>query len=88
MVQSFSFGTPVIVADEEPHSPEIDAVFEGENAILFTSDSVDDLSDALTRVWKDREWWQSNRRSIAMSCNKNYSVEKMTQGFQEFCSDE
>ncbi|MBA3023722.1 MAG: glycosyltransferase [Proteobacteria bacterium] len=84
VVQSFSFGTPVLVANDEPHSPEIDAVIEGENAILFQSDDVDAFSIALIKVWSERQFWIKRRESIALRCRENYSAERMADGFLEF----
>lgn len=88
VVQSFSFGTPVIVANDEPHSPEIDAVLEGENAILFSSNDVDAFCNALIKAVSERDQWFKRRKSVALYCRENYSVERMAQGFREFVVNE
>lgn len=88
VVQSFSFGTPVIAANNEPHSPEIDAVIEGDNAVFFESDNVDALCNALIKVWAERKSWIEKRESIAQYCRENYSAEKMAQCFIDFSKNE
>ena len=83
--QSFSFGVPMLVARSEPHSPEIEAAVEGENAVFFESDDEKSLADALIGVWRDSAEWAKRGASIAAVCRESYSVEQMADGFLRAC---
>jgi len=78
--QSFSFGVPMIVADSEPHSPEIEAVRPGFNAGYFLSDSAPALAAAMEQMSRDRSDWDSRGPSIAEDCRMSYSAEAMAAG--------
>ncbi len=75
LIQSLSFGVPVLIARNEPHAPEIEAAEEGVNTLTFPSDDVDALADALVAVTQDPSRWIRKRASIAASCAKRYSIE-------------
>lgn len=77
LTQSLWFGVPTLIADEEPHSPEIEAAEEGVNALFFSSDSVWSLRSALLSVARDRAGWRGRRPEIARECAARYSVEAM-----------
>jgi glycosyltransferase involved in cell wall biosynthesis len=79
LIQSLWFGVPLIVAHGEPHSPEIEAATEGENAVFFQSDSVDSLHAALTSVAGARHAWRERRTAIAEECAGRYSLESMVE---------
>jgi glycosyltransferase involved in cell wall biosynthesis len=49
-IHSLAYGVPMVVADREPHGPEIAAIRNGVNALLFPSDSVAGLSEALVTL--------------------------------------
>ncbi|UJL31496.1 glycosyltransferase [Mycolicibacterium vanbaalenii] len=78
--QSFTFGVPMLVADNEPHAPEIEAVKEGFNARFFSSDSVDSLAAALVSMVRDAHLWHARGRDIAVDCRDSYSAEAMATG--------
>ncbi len=88
VIQSFSFGTPMIVADVEPHAPEIAAVINGKNAQYFKANDPADLGQVMLSFWQNREQWCARRESIAAECRENYSVERMAEGFLEFFTTE
>lgn len=77
ITQSFAFGVPMIVADNEPHAPEIEAAVDGENALFFAAGSVSALSDALISVSRCPAEWISRREAIVEACRRNYSAEVM-----------
>lgn len=85
--QSFSFGVPMIIADSEPHAPEIEAARAGCNAVFFRSDDVSALATALAQTYADRHRWLVDRPMIAMKCRDAYSVERMVDGFMTACFD-
>ena len=77
ITQSLGYGVPMIHADDEPHSPEVEAAVPGFNAVPFRSDSVAGLADALVAVSEAREEWAARRQAIADDCAARYSLEAM-----------
>jgi glycosyltransferase involved in cell wall biosynthesis len=78
LTQSLGFGVPVVVGDDEPHSPEIELKKTG-GVYFFQSDSANALSQALrsvalSAVDDERATWSS---FVAA----HYSSESMAQGF-------
>jgi glycosyltransferase involved in cell wall biosynthesis len=85
--QSFSFGVPMLVADKEFHSPEIEACREGFNAQFFNSDSVEDLGRALREMYHEREYWAGRKEMIVEWTKTHYSFEAMCATFVEAVKD-
>ncbi len=83
IVQSNSFGVPMIVARDEPHGPEIEAARDGENSILIASDSSEALAEALVATAAARDRWFAMRPRIAAECAERYSVEVMAERMME-----
>jgi len=84
IIQSFSFGVPMIISKDEPHSPEIEAAIEGLNSIFFNTDSIEDLSKKMIEIFSDKHWISfSTRYKICKFCRDNYSIEKMAKSFLE-----
>lgn len=82
-IQSFAHGVPLVVADHEPHAPEIEACTEGKTALFFGSDDATDLGDKLVQLWERREEWYGRRAELSEWTKQNYSVESMVDGFQK-----
>ena len=83
VTQSFGFGVPMIVSKHENHSPEIEAVKEGENAIYFQTDNVDNLCEKILHMYEFRDQWIDKRKNIVKDCQTNYSIEVMCSPFIE-----
>ena len=83
VTQSFGFGVPMIVSKHENHSPEIEAVKEGENAIYFQTDNVDNLCEKILHMYEFRDKWIDKRKNIVKDCQTNYSIEVMCSPFIE-----
>lgn len=81
-IQAFAHGVPMLIADHEPHSPEIEACIDGENSRFFSSGNSQDLADKLCEMWRQREEWWRKRADIANGLKENYSVELMVDGFE------
>ncbi len=79
-IQSFSFGVPLLVADKEPHAPEIEACEEGRNSVFFKADDAQDMADKLALLWAERGRWHARRAEISRDIADNYSVESMVGG--------
>lgn len=54
-VHSLAYGVPLLVADKEPHSPEIEAFEVGKNGEYFTANSADALGEQLVKMLADPE---------------------------------
>ena len=81
LIQSLGYGIPMLIARDEPHSPEIEALAEGENGSLFASDSPDSLAGALVEMVAERQLWLSRREAIAEQVRSTYTVEHMVAAF-------
>lgn len=81
ITQSFSFGVPMIVAENEQHSPEICCFNDGVNGKYFESNSVDSLSGALNEMYNNRSYWFMKKESISSDIKENYTYEAMASGF-------
>jgi len=82
-IQTFSFGVPLVLADKEPHAPEVEACREGENTLYFEANNASALASGLEKMWADRAKWLANRQQLAAWTATNYSVEAMVEGFVE-----
>jgi len=76
-IQSIAYGVPILVAESEPHSPEIEACLANETAVFFASNDPSSLAAALVKVYQNIGHWHEARTSIAAFALKNYSVENM-----------
>lgn len=89
-VQSFGFGVPMLVAREEPHSPEIAACREGFNTIFFSSNNPKALVGALGTAFAERESILAKRQAISDYTRGRFTYEKMAEDFENaigrFCS--
>jgi glycosyltransferase involved in cell wall biosynthesis len=80
ITQSFAFGVPMLIADNEPHAPEIEAAAQGENCAFFASDDPAALAAGLLGFYRDRFTWIAKGPGIAATCASRYSVEVMAEG--------
>lgn len=81
VTQSFGFGVPMLVSRNENHSPEIEAVQEGQNAIFFETDDAVSFCQSILHLIENREFWTGQRKKIQGACRQNYSVEAMAKVF-------
>ena len=77
-IQSMGFGVPMLVARDEPHSPEIEACVDGETALFFNSDDPNDLCKALTKAFVFR----MDGEKISSFIRQKYTFESMANAFQ------
>ncbi|HEY5993149.1 MAG TPA: glycosyltransferase [Gallionellaceae bacterium] len=80
LVQSLCFGVPVLIARDEPHSPEIEAASDGANCLFFNSDDPSDLAKAIVSVFQNEHSWLDKREEISEGCARQYTVERMATG--------
>lgn len=84
VIQSFAFGVPMLVADSEPHSPEIEACHPDFNCVYFKSDSEADLADKIGDFQRCRQKWINLNGEISSWTADNYTFEAMAQPFLRF----
>lgn len=77
ITQSIGFGVPMLIADDEPHSPEIEAACDGINARFFRADDPESVADALIQMVRERDVWASRRVHISELARAQYSLEVM-----------
>ena len=77
IVQSLSFGVPMIYARGERHCPEIEAAIEQFNSQSVAPNTPQAFADALIEFARDRAAWSERRVRIADSCRGRYSAELM-----------
>lgn len=82
-MQALGFGVPLLVADKEFHSPEIEACKSQETCLFFGSGNSESLAIGLRRFYTDREEWQKKRASISHLIAEHYSFETMARQFAQ-----
>ena len=81
-VHSLAYGRPVVVADNEPHCPEIESLSPGHNSEFFRADSAEDLSRVIVSLTKDRPRLDSLANNALDTVKKRgYGVSQMVEGF-------
>lgn len=83
ITQSFAFGTPMIISENEPHSPEIEAAIIGENSFFFETNSEISLSKLIGELYRDRDKLAKQANRIVEHCKNNYSAELMSERLLE-----
>jgi glycosyltransferase involved in cell wall biosynthesis len=81
VTQSFGFGVPMLVSKDENHSPEIEAVIAGKNAVFFKTDDKEDFIRKTVKVFEECNYWNKERKNILELCKENYSSEAMAKVF-------
>ncbi|WP_405370092.1 glycosyltransferase family 4 protein [Nonlabens sp. Asnod2-A12] len=84
IIQSFSFGVPMVFSRSESHSPEIEAAIENLNSISFETDSIKDFKECLLNIYLNKNYWINRREEILVECKNKYSIERMAQPFLDY----
>ncbi len=85
LTQSLGFGVPVLVAKDEPHSPEIELDRFG-GVEYFESDNVDALAAAIDVAWSRRG--EIDPGSLSRDVIALYSAEAMAAGIVDALNEE
>ncbi|MEX5294656.1 glycosyltransferase [Kocuria sp. CPCC 205268] len=80
LTQSLGFGVPMVIAKDEPHSPEIELA-QGGPVTWFETDSPSDLAAALVRLWDCRGTLPDENASDLV--RSRYSAESMAAGLAD-----
>jgi glycosyltransferase involved in cell wall biosynthesis len=85
--QSFSFGVPMLIADAEFHSPEIEACQVGFNTEFFQSNNPSSLAEGLAYMYDRRGVWEGRRNALSLWTAESYSFEAMRKTLIEAVSN-
>jgi glycosyltransferase involved in cell wall biosynthesis len=77
LTQSLGFGVPMVIADDEPHSPEIELATRGA-AVFFEHDSAASLAHALSSPKLELDG--AARERLVLDVSARYSAEAMADG--------
>nr|WP_255728013.1 glycosyltransferase [Nesterenkonia sp. LB17] len=78
LTQSLGFGVPMLVADDEPHAPEIE-LLSPETGAYFAAGSAEALAARLVEVFEGRLRWEPER--VMETARGQYSSTAMASGF-------
>lgn len=78
LTQSLGFGVPMLVADDEPHAPEIE-LLTSKTGAFFPAREHGALAKRLVDVFEGRLTWQADKISDAV--RNRYSSTAMAEGF-------
>lgn len=82
-IHSLAYGVPMIVARNEPHSPEIASLRDGENALFFPSDNVEALASHLKHMANDHKQWQQMAQVAKHTAQEQYGLLAMKKAFEQ-----
>ncbi len=82
-IHSLAYGVPILVADNEPHSPEIEILEKEVNGLYFESNSTVDLARHLTELSNDKVRLSKMGAMGRAIAYERFSVEAMVRSFQK-----
>lgn len=82
-IHSLAYGLPMLVAEDEPHSPEIAAIEPGVNAAFFPSDDAAGLAEGLTGLAADPARWEAMSLEARRTVQRRFSIDAMSQAFED-----
>lgn len=86
LIHSMAYGVPMLVADTEPHGPEIAALAHGNNGLLFPADDVIGLAAGLVDTCGDAARLASMSESARSTVASRYSLAAMVDVFESAVS--
>lgn len=85
ITQALFFGVPILIADNEPHAPEIEACDSGFNTVWFEARNADDLAEKMKLLVQDGVLWGTRREAISQAVSQRYSIKAMVNAFVYAC---
>ena len=79
--QAFGFGVPMIIAEGEKHSVEIELCRRGFNCDFFPSNDAGQLAQLLVEVSLRPPAWMGRPEQIASAVRARYTLDNMSRGF-------
>ena len=80
-IHSLAYRVPLIVANREEHSPEIEALKHKINSIFFESDNAQMLANAVMELFSNREYAEALGEGQSEAFLKRFSTEAMVNKF-------
>jgi hypothetical protein len=77
-------GLPVAFSRDEPNAPEVEALDDGRNAMVFEKDSPVSLASTLLRLQGERVDWLERGGQFCEMVKDKYTVERMVAQFVTF----
>jgi glycosyltransferase involved in cell wall biosynthesis len=81
-IQSLAYGVPMLIADIEPHSPEISAIEEGVNAQFFPAGDAEALGLAIADVCNGGKLERMSR-AARRTVRERFNLGAMVKSFEE-----
>ncbi len=82
LLTAFGFGLPVVTADNiAAQNPEIDALKDGENGLLYKHGDQQAMVDAIDRLLTDDELRERLSREALRTVTEEFTLPNMVQGF-------
>jgi glycosyltransferase involved in cell wall biosynthesis len=82
-VHSLAYGVPLLIARNEAHGPEINAIVEGEHGLFFGSDDIEGLSAQLLSLFHDCRQWTQMSQAARCTVQERFSLTGMVNSFEQ-----
>ncbi len=83
LLHAFGYGLPVVTGDNlASHNPEIEALRDGVNGLLFRDGDAGSLAECLRRVLTDRGMAASMRAEARRTVLERFTVQRMVDGLE------
>jgi glycosyltransferase involved in cell wall biosynthesis len=79
--QALAAGVPMIVARDEPHGPEREALIEGRTAVYVPSNDPDSIADAIDYLLRNPTEWTRMSDDANAIASQQFGVGQMVEGF-------
>lgn len=81
-IHSFAYGVPMLVAQDEPHGPEVSVIHDGENALFFPSDRPEELARRLIQLSKEQEQLREMASAARRTVQGHFGLSAMAEAFE------
>ncbi|MEL6797312.1 MAG: glycosyltransferase family 4 protein, partial [Planctomycetota bacterium] len=83
ILHAMNYALPVVTSDHiESQNPEIEALRDGENGLLYRHGSVDDLASKLATLLRDRELRERLGKEAHRTATEDYHTDRMADGME------
>ena len=83
LLHAMGYGVPVVTGDNiAAHNPEIEALRDGVNGLLFRDGDAADLAEKLARVIGDADLRRSMSEAALRTTSEEFTVERMVDGLE------
>ncbi len=83
ILHAFGYGLPVVTSDKiSSHNPEIEALRDGENGLLFQDENIEDLARKIKQVLKKKSIRRKLENEARRTALEDYTVKGMVDGLK------